>query len=297
MDKLKLMETFVKIVQTGSLVKASETLNISPSLASTHLKNLEGYLGSKLMTRSTRHVALTDLGKDYFEFCTKILAQVEEEERFLNQNQQSLIGNIKINTPMIGFSNLILAPTISRFLEMNPAITIRMVLSDTKPSPSYLTEGGFDLAVILGDLEDSSMIARRIGQVDYIACASPKYLSKCGPLTTPDDLVNHNCLIHLKASLGANWKFEQEGISTSVHVSGTLESNSIFLVRDATLSGLGIGILPTYCLENELETGELVTVLPSYHVEPQAIHVVFPYNRYLPYRIRAFIEYLTRALE
>ena len=291
------METYVKIVQSGSLVKASELLNISPSLTSMHLKQLEKYLGSKLITRSTRNVSLTELGEEYFFFCTKILGQVEEEEKFIKQNQNTMTGKIKINTPMIGFSNLILAPTICKFLELHPQINIKMILSDAKPSPSYLTESGFDLAVILGDLEDSSLIARKIGKVEYVACASKEYLKRSKQLSKPSDLVNHNCIVHMKASMGSNWKFVKDNQPKSVSVNGTLESNSIFLVRDATVAGLGIGVLPTYCLSDELKTGELIRVLPSYHVKPQDIYVVFPYKRYLPYRIRSFIEYLILALE
>lgn len=297
MDKLRLMETFVKIVQSGSLVKASELQNISPSLASTHLKNLESHLGSRLLVRTTRQIALTDLGKEYYQFCADIVAQIEEEERFLTQSQRSLSGNIKISSPMIGFSNLILAPTVSQFLELNPAITIRMILSDTRPTRAYLTEGGFDLAIILGTLADSSMIARKIGQVTYAACASPEYLARSKAIRQPEDLTEHNCLIHRKSTPESTWTFDQGDKSSTVHVSGTLETNSIFLVRDAALAGLGIGILPTFCLDGALDTGELVEVMPDFQVEPQDIHVVFPYSRYLPYRIRAFIDYLMGNLE
>lgn len=297
MDKLKHMETFVKIVRTGSLVKASELLNVSPSLASMHLKQLEEYLGNRLLIRSTRHIALTEVGQSYYQFCADVIAQIEEEERYLQQSQTAPSGNIKISSPMMGFSNLKLASTVSEFLEMHPEIKISLMLSDTRPTRAYLTEGGFDLAIVFGELDESSMIARRIGRVKHIACASPAYLNRHSAPETPADLAHHNCLIHRKATPDSTWHFTRSEQHHSIRVSGTLETNSIFLVRDAALASLGIGVLPTYCLDNALETGELVEILPDYHVETQDIHVLFPYSRFLPYRIRAFIDYMVQSLE
>lgn len=297
MDKLKHMETFVKIVRTGSLAKASDLLNISPSLASMHLKQLEEYLGNRLLIRSTRQIALTEVGQSYYQFCTDVIAQIEEEERFLQQSQKAPSGNIKISSPMMGFSNLKLASTVSEFLEMHPDIKISLILSDTRPNRAYLTEGGFDLAIVFGDLEESSMIARRIGRVKHVACASPIYLSRHSELRTPADLAQHNCLVHRKATPDSTWHFTHNDQHHSTRVSGKLETNSIFLVRDAVLANLGIGILPTYCLDDALDTGTLVEVLPDYHVETQDIHVLFPYSRFLPYRIRAFIDYMVQSLE
>ncbi len=297
MDKLKHMETFVKIVRTGSLAKASELLNISPSLASMHLKQLEEYLGNRLLVRTTRHIALTEVGQSYYQFCADVIAQIEEEERYLQQSQKAPSGNIKISSPMMGFSNLKLASTVSEFLELYPDIKISLILSDTRPTRAYLTEGGFDLAIIFGELEESSMIARRIGRVKHVACASPRYLEQHAAPSMPSDLVGHNCLIHRKATPDSTWHFTRGEQHHAVRVSGTLETNSIFLVRDAALANLGIGVLPTYCLDDALETGALVEVLPEYHVETQDIHVLFPYSRFLPYRIRAFIDYMVQSLD
>jgi DNA-binding transcriptional LysR family regulator len=297
MDKLKHMETFVKIVRTGSLAKASEQLNISPPLASMHLKQLEEYLGSRLLIRSTRHIALTEVGQSYYQFCVDVIAQIEEEERYLQQSQKTPSGNIKISSPMMGFSNLKLASTVSEFLEMYPEIKISLILSDTRPTRSYLTEGGFDLAIVFGDLDESSMIGRRIGRVKHIACASPIYLSRHSAPKTPAELTRHNCMIHRKATPDSTWYFTRDSQQHSVRVSGTLETNSIFLVRDAVLANLGIGVLPTYCLGDGLDTGALVEVLPEYYLETQDIHVLFPYSQFLPYRIRAFIDYMVQSLE
>lgn len=297
MDKLKHMATFVKIVSTGSLVKASGLLNISPSLASMHLKQLEEHLGNRLLVRTTRQIALTEVGQSYYQFCADIIAQVDEEERFLQQSQKAPSGNIKISSPMIGFSNLKLASTVSEFLQLYPNIKISLMLSDTRPTSAYLTEGGYDLAIVFGDPEESSMIARRIGRVKHIACASPSYLKKQVAPRTPVELNRHNCLIHRKATPDSTWHFTEKGQHHAVRVSGTLETNSIFLVRDAVLADLGIGVLPTYCLGDALETGALMQVLPDYEIETQDIHVLFPYSRYLPVRIRTFIDFMVQSLD
>lgn len=290
-DKLKMMETFVKIASAGSLVKAAKQLEISPALATKHLKDLETYLGTRLLNRTTRQIALTEIGQEYYHFCIDSLAQIEEEERYILQRQSTARGNIKISSPM-GFGNLKLAPTISEFLDKYPEVKVSLMLSDVTPTPAYLNEEGFDLAVVFGELEESNMIARKLGEVRWAVCATPGYLAQCGRPQNPQDLATHNCLVHRKVAPSSTWRFKQAEQIVDVKVNGSLDTNSIFVIRAALLADVGIAILPMYCIEPDLEAGTVEEILVDYPVPQRPIHALFPYSRYLPFRVRAFIDFL-----
>jgi DNA-binding transcriptional LysR family regulator len=295
LDRLKTMETFLKIVKTGSLAKAAKQLGISPALVSKHLKDMESYLGVRLLNRTTRQMALTDIGVEYSEFCTRILSQIEEEERFILQRQNLPHGSIKIISPM-GFGNFKLAPIIAQFTDKYPDIRITLVLSDALPTSAHFIDQGFDLAVRLGDLEDSSIVARKIGDTKWITCASPHYLDRAGRPRIPRDLASHNCLVHHKTAPGSIWYFDSAVGRIEVKVSGTLDTNSVFVVKTAVLAAAGVAIVPLYCIGPELARGEVEEVLSDYPAAKRPVHVLFAYNRYLPFRIRAFVEFLVERL-
>lgn len=295
MDKLRTMATFVQIANAGSLVKAAKQLNISPALATKHLKDLEDHLGTRLLNRTTRKIALTDTGHEYLRFCTRTLAQISEEERHILQRENDPQGHIKITSPM-GFGNLTLAPTISRFLKLHPEIQITLSLSDITPTPAYLIEEGYDLAVIFGQLTESNLIARKIGEARWITCASPDYLAEHGAPGHPNDLVQHNCLVHKKVAPNAIWRFQQADTTKEVRVRGSLDTNSIFALRAAVLSSIGIAILPEYGIHRDLSDGSVQEILPDWPVVPRPIHLLYPHRRYIPLRLRAFIDFLTETL-
>lgn len=289
------METFVKVAKAGSLAKAAKQLNISRALVTKHLQDMEAYLGVRLFNRTTRQIALTETGQEYYGFCTRVLSQIEEEERSILQRQSLPRGTLKIISPM-GFGNLSLAPIISAFIEKYPDISITLVLSDASTTPAHLIDEGFDLAIRLGDLEDSSMVARKIGETRWVTCASPRYLERFGRPSTPPDLAAHNCLVHRKTAPASVWRFDGAAGRVEVKVDGSLDTNSVFVIKAAVMAALGIAVLPLYCIGPELVTGEVEEILPDYPVVKRPIYVLFAYSRYLPFKIRAFVDFLAERL-
>lgn len=295
MDKFRSMETFVRIANAGSLVKAAKQLNISPALVTKQLKDLEEYLGTRLFHRTTRKIALTDTGHEYFRFCNRTLGQIDEEERHILQRESTPRGHIKISSPM-GFGNLSLAPIVSKFLDNYPEIQITLVLSDITPTPAYLIEEGYDLAVVFGQLTESNLIARPLGEAQWVTCASQDYLEKNGWPTSPQDLIHHNCLVHQKVAPNGHWQFRRDGAIQDIRVSGTLHTNSVFALRAATLESVGLTILPEYCIGKDIIEQRLVNILPDWPVVPRQIHLLYPHRQYIPLRLRTFIDFLTVTL-
>lgn len=295
MDKFRIMETFVRIANAGSLVKAANQLNISPALVTKQLKDLEEHLGTRLFHRTTRKIALTDTGHEYYRFCNRTLSQIEEEERHILLRESTPSGHIKITSPM-GFGNLSLAPIVSRFLDQHPEIQITLVLSDISPTPAHLIEEGYDLAVVFGQLTESNLVARKLGEAQWVTCASQEYLEKTGHPTSPQDLEHHNCLVHQKVAPNSHWLFSRDGIVQDIRVRGTLQTNSVIALRAATLESVGLAILPDYCIGQDISQNLLVEVLPEWPVVPRQIHLLYPHRQYVPLRLRAFMDFLSAAL-
>ena len=230
MDRMKAMETFVRIAKSGSLARAADQLGMSRSLISKHLQQLEAHLGVRLFNRTTRQIALTEIGIEYCAFCNRVLSEIGEEERSLAYLNSQPRGSLKIISPM-GYGNLHLAPVVASFMRTYPHINVTVVLSDTSMTPVDLIENGFDLAVRTGEIADMNLPARRIGDVRWRLCAAPGYLDGFGAPQTPDALGNHNCLLHRKISPDSVWFFGTDGL-ISVPVSGTLMTNSVLIIRE-----------------------------------------------------------------
>ena len=180
-----------------SLAKAAGLLGLSRGVVSKHLQQLEEHLGVRLLKRTTRQTALTEIGSEYYATCTRILAEIEEEERAVSQFQVSPTGTLKLIAPM-SFGNLYLGPIVAEFITMFPEIKVTLVLSDVSFTPVDLIDNGFDLAVRLAEVQDTSIIARKVGHVRSVVCASAAYLERHGRPRIPADLTRHNCLVHRK---------------------------------------------------------------------------------------------------
>ena len=291
MDRLKAIESFVRIAQTGSLSKAAQDLGTSRALISSHLKQLEDHLGVRLINRTTRQLSLTESGQEYLSFCQSTLAAFDEAEQSLARSLEEPRGTLKILASM-AFANVHLAPVAAEFSIAHPEIKLSLITTDTSFSPFELIDQGYDLAVWMRPIEDMSIISTKLGEVRWPALASPAYLAEHGTPKHPQDLAQHTCLIHRSISPDGIWRFTSVDDTVNVKVSGPLLTNSVFALRASALAGVGVTLLPTYFIQDEIESGKLIELFPDYGAPRRPIYILYPHARYLPMKTRLFIDFL-----
>jgi DNA-binding transcriptional LysR family regulator len=292
MDKLRAMATFVRIVEAGSLTGAAERMATSLTSVVRSLAALERALGVRLLNRSTRRLALTDEGREYFERCRRLLAEVEEAEAALTARQLSPAGRLAITAPVM-FGRLHVGPVVSDFLAVYPALRVELLLLDRVVD---LLEEGIDLAVRIGELPDSSLVALPLGSTRRIVCASPAYLAGHGSPRSPAELAGHRCIRFTGLSPGQEWEFAGEGPPQRVAVADILATNHIDAALDACVKGLGCGRFLAYQARELIAAGALVRILPGFEPPPVPVSLVYPHSRLLSSRVRAFIERAVPAL-
>lgn len=293
MDKLTSMNVFVRVARGGSFASGARELGISRAMATKHIMQLEGSLGTRLFNRTTRSLSLTDVGASYLERCQQVLLDVEEMEAAVTHLQTEPRGLLKISAPpVIGATHI--ARAVAEFLKTYPDLTIDMVLQS---SPGDLIEEGIDLAIYLGALDDTSMVARKLASSSLVICGSPEYLNKHGVPQTPEDLANHSCLVNWAIAPRNKWQFKSETGVKIINVSGRMQSNAAHTIRIAALNGLGLVMLPIYIVGSDIEKGTLKMVLENYSLPPLDIHAVYPHRKYLSAKVRSFIDFLQEWLE
>lgn len=293
MDKLMGMTVFVKVARAGSFAAGARELGISRAMATKHIMQLEGALGSRLFNRTTRSLNLTDVGASYLERCQQVLVDIEEMEAAVTQLQTEPRGVLKISAPpVIGATHVTRA--VVEFLRIHKDIKIDIVLQS---SPGDLIDEGIDIAIFLGNLDDTSMVARKLATSPQVVCASPEYLKTHGVPLTPDDLVNHSCLVNWAIAPRHKWQFKTESGLKVINVSGRVQTNAAHSIRIAAINGLGLVMLPTYIVGGDIEKGLLKTVLENYSLPPLDIHAVYPHRKYLSAKVRAFLDFLQEWLE
>jgi len=288
MDRLANMIAFVTVAETGSFAEAASRLNIANSVVSKRIKDLEAYLGTLLLQRTTRHINLTEAGYAYVEHARKFLdelAEVEENLRYRNENP---VGEIKISAPL-SFGNRFLGPAIADFLDKYPDVTIKLIVNDRTVD---IAEEGFDLAIRIGALEDSSMITRKLAQSRRIVVASPAYLDKHGRPQAPEELIQHNCLSFSGMHDGKAWPFQKDGKEYWQRIGGRFIADSGTLLCEAALRGCGIALLSTFIAGQHISAGELEPLLEDFECPPLAIQAVYQHKRYLSAKTRKLIDHL-----
>jgi DNA-binding transcriptional LysR family regulator len=288
MDRLDHMRVFAKIVETGSFAGAAARLDMSPSMASQHVKRLEERLGARLLNRTTRKISLTEIGREYYERCTQILVEVDEADRIASALQLAPRGRLSIycDTNITRF----IAPVVVRFLKDFPEAAIDLRTGVRMPA---LVEEGFDLAIRAVVPPDSSLIVRRLAEWRHTLCCAPSYLEDHPAPTRLADLAAHNCLRYAHYPFGDEWQFtDRDGKPAAVRVSGNLVTTSAEVFRTFTLSGGGVVLAPRFIMEEELSAGTLVALLPEYRPVEFAINAVYPHRRYLAAKVRIFIDRL-----
>jgi len=290
-DRFDNMRVFAKVVESASFTGAAVRLGISASMVSQHVKKLEERLGARLLNRTTRKVSLTETGRAYYERCMRLLADLEETEQAVSDMHAIPRGELRVNAaPTFGIVQL--APAIADFTARFPAISVELMLSIRIAD---LIDEGFDVAVWVGELPDSSLIARQLAPCRMVVCGAPSYFEKHGTPRTPDDLTTHNCLTVAVTGLPYYrvWRLTStDGTALNISPIGNLRTNSGAVLKVAALAGHGLVCLPTYLVGDALQSGRLVTVLDDYIAPPYMLRALYPHNRHLSAKVRAFVDFL-----
>lgn len=291
MDKLKAMQTFVQIADLGSLTAAARAAETSLPTVVRTLAALEAELQVRLFTRTTRRIALTDEGRRYLEACRRVLADIAEAEHEAGAGAKDPYGRLCVTAPVL-FGQLHVAPAITRFVQRHPGVKVDVRLHDAVLD---LLEQGIDVGVRIGALADSSLIARRVGQVRRVVVASTAFLRRHGVPAHPRELQAAPCVRYDGAV--TSWTFYDAGKALAVPVSGSLTFNHVAPAVDACVAGAGFGIFMSYQVARAVEQRQLVRVLEAFQPPPRPIHVVYPQARLLPARSRVFIDWMVRELK
>lgn len=292
MDRIQSMEVFVKVAQTGSLSAAASQLGVSKSSVSKHISALEERLGVLLLNRTTRRLSLTELGLAYREHAQRILADIEETELGIQEHTIEPKGKLKVNAPM-SFGILHIAPILPSFMLLHPRIEVELTLDDRRVD---LIDEGYDLAIRIGKLDDSNLIARRLASVHFVCAASDRYLARHRPIGQPEDLASHNCLRYNMSRQLGEWRFARGAESRAVKVAGSLVANNGDALREAAISGLGIIYLPAFIIGADLQSGRLRQLMPEWDTPLIDINAVFPEQRRLQPKLRRFVDFMAEAL-
>ncbi len=280
------LEIFARVVGAGSMSAAGRELGLSPAVVSKRLRRLEDRLGTRLLQRTTRQIALTEAGQGFYERVVAILAGVEEAETFVTRRSAIARGTLKVSAPT-SFGRMHIAPNLGAFMEDNGDLNVNLLLSDDLVD---IVGEGFDVAIRIAELEDSSLVARKLAPVRRILCASPSYLGKQGAPQTLESLEQHNCLTH---QVSDSWRLDGPEGTVSFRPSGNLSTNSSEVVREAVLADMGIALRSTWDIGQELADGRLVRVLPEYESSTNVgIYAIYPSRQFLPVKVRVFIDYL-----
>lgn len=286
MTNLGDLEVFVRVIAAGSMSTAARDLGLSPAVVSKRIKRLEDRLGTRLLQRTTRQISLTEAGQGFHERVIAVLAGLEEAEAYASGRSSEVTGTLKISAPT-SFGRLHIAPHLKRFMDAHPDLTIHLVLSDEFTD---IVGGGFDLAIRIAELMDSTLVARRLAPVRRILCASPDYIRMHGMPETIEELKRHHCL---PAHNYDAWKLEGPQGPLTLRPHGMLITNSSEVIREAVIAGLGIALRSTWDIGPELKAGRLVQVLPAYEgARSVTLSAVYPSRQFLPAKVRLFIDYL-----
>ncbi len=291
MDKFADLDAFTAVVESGTFSAAGERLGVAKSVVSRRVSQLESRLGSRLLHRTTRRLALTDAGKNFYQRAVQILADLDDAEQSVTEDEKTteLRGSLKLAAPL-SFGLLHLSNAIAGFLCEHPAIELNLDLNDRNIN---LVEDGFDMAVRIGVLKDSTLVARRLGTVRHVTCASPKYLQQFGEPAHPDELHQHIGLQYSNVTYKQQWCYETpEGKTVFGQPQIRIRSNNGESLAAAAVAGLGITTGPAFILGRYIKENSLVTLLNAYQRPSVGIYAVYPPGRLIPKRIRAFSDFL-----
>jgi len=285
------LRIYVAVIRAGNFTAAAEQLLLSKQYVSRRMAALEASLGSQLLIRNTRKLSVTEAGMLFLPHAQRILDDIREAEQAMSARRQELHGSFRISMPMsFGMSHL--SPLIAQFLTQHPALQFHIELADRYVD---VIGEGFDMAIRIGTLADSTLIARRLGEQRRLICASPAYLARAGAPATPDDLAQHACLRYGREAL-SGWELQQAGKRKSVMVNGPMLSNNGEVLCDAAIAGLGLVLLPEFIVGPALKSGELVSVLEPFQPASLCLNAVYPQHRQRSEVNRVLLNFLQQQL-
>lgn len=297
MNDLLAMRAFVQIVESGSISNAARRLNMSVSSVSRHLNALEDDLGVRLLNRTTRNQNVTEAGRIYLASAVRILSEISSARRGVAAFQSEAKGVLRVEA-RASVGGAVIGPALPRFLESYPDMRIDFTLNDERAD---LVAEGIDVAVWLGKLSDSSMIARRLSRSRRLIVGSPSYFERFGHPRRPEDLQTHNCLVFKGGGYADAWRFEGRDEIKEIPLSGNLRTTSSVVLLNSAMGGLGLALLHAWMVRSAIEKGRLVPVLADYDVSPTdqdtGLYAVYPHSRGLSPKVRVFIDFLVDLFE
>ncbi|HEY4214671.1 MAG TPA: LysR family transcriptional regulator [Steroidobacteraceae bacterium] len=288
MDRWYAMKVFVRVVEAGSFVSAAERLKLSTTATSRLVADLESHLGTRLLQRTTRRLRLTEPGQRFFDRARDLLAGLEEAEGEAGVGTQAPTGLLRITTPAI-FGSSHLAQLFPLYLRRYPQVTLEVLAIDRIVD---LVNDGFDMAIRLSADIHPTHVARKLAAIRWAVCASPAYLERHGTPQTPQDLTQHNCLVHTFGRHAEGWSFKGPDGPVQIPTRGSLHTNNAEVRRSAALAGEGIALEPTFVVGEALSKGDLVPLLRDWHVPETSAMAVYPSRRFVSARVRTFTEFL-----
>lgn len=293
MEELAAMRVYLKVAASGSFSDVARELGVSVSSVTRQVNTLEKALGVRLLSRSTRQLALTEAGSEYCRHVALIVRDVENARRAAIAHQEQVKGTINVHAVASAGAEIIV-PALRQFLEEHTQLRINLTLTDEKAD---LLSKGIDVAVWLGNLPNSSLVARTLNMSQRLVCASPEYFERYGVPKVPQDLLNHNCLVYRSLEYLGRWRFLKDGESTTVEVAGNVQSGNGAVLLECARNGMGIAVMPTWMARSSREQGRLQVALTEYQVLPAehddtAIYVVYPHRERLPPKVRLFVDFL-----
>ena len=293
MSEFEQIRAFVEIINAGSTKQAAAQMGLAPSAVSRRLKELELRLGTSLIQRTTRKMQMTEIGRTYYLRCLDILEALECANEEVRDTESAIRGRMKIAVP-ISYGVSELAPAIYDFMHLHPNLEIGLNVDDSRID---LVQGGYDVGIRIGELEDSSLIARRIKRVNSLVCASPAFLREFGPIETLEQLKEAPALCYSNLERPEEWLFhDQQNLRSKVTVKPRLTATNGDVLREAALAGLGVVCEPEFILRQSVEAGDLVPLLTQLKWQGMGIYVVYPKTTQVPRRTRLFIDFLTARL-
>ncbi len=292
MDRIDCMKSFVRSVETNSFSAVAREMNTTQPTISKQIAALEEYLDVQLLVRSTRSLSVTEEGQRFYEHCQRILEALAEAEASVGKRQEPF-GVLKVNCP-VSFGQLMIMPLLKAFLERYPDIKLNLMMTDQFID---LVEETVDVAIRIGNVQDTSLISQQIGVTQRVTIGATTYFDSSGEPMKPQDLISHNCIVYTRLATGNEWHFHFKEQTIKVKVSGNFQTNNSAAVREAVLSGVGIAVSPVWLFGDAVNTDAVKVVLNDYQPTPLPIYAVYRRGRFIPAKVRCFIDFIAAEFQ
>ncbi|MFV1972308.1 MAG: LysR family transcriptional regulator [Thiohalobacterales bacterium] len=293
MDNLRRMVIFFHVVDSQSFSAAARQLGIARSAVSRHVSLLEKSIGVRLLNRTTRRLSLTEAGETYYQSCARIVAEAEMATQRVCQLQDEPVGTLKVTAPS-SLGDPLVTPLVRDFMERYSALNVDLLLDDQVVD---MVGEGIDVSIRVGWLDDSNFVARKLGDMTRLLCASPGYIEQHGRPASPADLAQYDCIIFTQLPTPYHWAFTRNKREERVQVKGRLKTNNASAVRNAMLGGVGIGAVSSFLIGEDIKTGRLEHLLPDYECGTAGIYAVYQHRHYQQAKVRLFIDFIARQIK